>query len=168
MTRKKKNRRKLRRHERSPTIELSSSPSPPPTIRRPNQPKSGTIEMLYVSIASYDDYYKVVMQYINEEHWLATETVAPLFSLQHEHCKCPFLQVSYHYYIPIYTVNLLVRRCQRISTESHMYSIKVRRHYYYAPGLYLLCLQEEILHSLQSPDYSYECIWKRNYAASLR
>ena len=52
--------------------------------------------MLDVSISSYDDYYKVIMQYITNEHWLATETITPLFSLQHEHCKCPFLQVSHH------------------------------------------------------------------------
>ena len=47
-----------------------------------------------VTIDSFDSYYKILLGYLMEQHWLATETAAPLLSLQHDHCRCPFLLVN--------------------------------------------------------------------------
>jgi len=47
-----------------------------------------------VTIDSFDSYYKTLLGYLMEQHWLATETAAPLLSLQHDHCRCPFLLID--------------------------------------------------------------------------
>uniref|UniRef100_A0A7E4V772 PCI domain-containing protein n=2 Tax=Panagrellus redivivus TaxID=6233 RepID=A0A7E4V772_PANRE len=52
------------------------------------------MEVPKVTITTFRSYYLTVMEYLNEEHWLSTETVAPLLSLQDKHCLCPFLQVE--------------------------------------------------------------------------
>uniref|UniRef100_A0A914YVI6 CSN12-like protein n=1 Tax=Panagrolaimus superbus TaxID=310955 RepID=A0A914YVI6_9BILA len=97
MTSKKKRSRSNRRRKpsRESTVTLSSSPSPSPSRsvsnKIENSRKKEDFEVEKIVIDSFDSYYKILMEYLNEEHWLSTETVAPLLSLQHEHCKCPFL-----------------------------------------------------------------------------
>ena len=99
---KKKNRsrrRKQRSSSSESTITLSSSPSPPRGSPKKPLPKQADVEVEKVTIDSFATYYNILIEYLGEEHWLATETVAPLLSLQHDHCKCPFLLVRFGAFI---------------------------------------------------------------------
>jgi hypothetical protein len=91
-------RKRQRSVSRDNTVILSSSSSPSPprssTNKRAIATENGDFEVEKVVVDSFDSYYHILMEYLDEEHWLATETVSPLLSLQHEHCKCVFLQLE--------------------------------------------------------------------------
>lgn len=64
------------------------------TLDDSDEPSTATFDKEDVIIDSFDSYYRILMEYLSENHWLATETIAPLLSLQHDHCNLPYLLVS--------------------------------------------------------------------------